>query len=131
MAKQDYKYTFDIKRGKYIPTHRKVMEDYIGRNLSIFEIVHHKDGDKLNNNIENLQIVSREKHCELHHKDIKYKRRKEGYIPHNKISEELIKKIFELKKKGLNYLKISIELGISNMTVRKYILEKETEVSND
>lgn len=29
-------------------------------------IVHHKDGDKYNNEIDNLEIMSRTEHCKLH-----------------------------------------------------------------
>lgn len=35
--------------------------------LTSDEIVHHIDGDKLNNDIENLQVVTREEHCKIHH----------------------------------------------------------------
>ena len=46
--------------------HRKIMEDYIGRKLKNNEIVHHKDMNKLNNDISNLQIVSRSEHAKIH-----------------------------------------------------------------
>lgn len=37
--------------------HRQVMEDYLGRNLSPEEHIHHIDGNKRNNKIENLYLV--------------------------------------------------------------------------
>lgn len=46
--------------------HRKIMEDYIGRKLKNNEIVHHKDMNKLNNDISNLQIVTRSEHAKIH-----------------------------------------------------------------
>lgn len=44
-------------RGKQVYEHRYIMEQYIGRKLESRENVHHLDGDKLNNNIENLEVI--------------------------------------------------------------------------
>jgi len=42
--------------------HRRVMEEHICRALCSDEIVHHIDGNKSNNLIENLELTTREKH---------------------------------------------------------------------
>lgn len=46
--------------------HRLVMEKELGRYLKPDELVHHIDGDKLNNTIENLQVVTRSEHVKIH-----------------------------------------------------------------
>ncbi|WP_241473772.1 HNH endonuclease signature motif containing protein [Mycolicibacterium neoaurum] len=52
--------------GKKKLEHRHVMELHLGRELAAEEDVHHIDGDKLNNKIENLRIMSRSEHLKLH-----------------------------------------------------------------
>ncbi len=51
---------------KQIKMHRHIMELHIGRRLLSKEIVHHINENKLDNRIENLQIVSRSEHNRIH-----------------------------------------------------------------
>lgn len=55
---------------KQVRLHRYIMECYLGRKLTKDEIVHHKDGDKLNNNISNLELLSRAEHIKKHYYEI-------------------------------------------------------------
>ncbi len=46
----------------YVREHRKNIELKIGRYLKLSEIVHHIDGNTLNNNIENLKLMTKKEH---------------------------------------------------------------------
>lgn len=45
---------------------RLIMEEVIGRKLLPNEQVHHKDGNPLNNDIDNLEVLTFEEHLKIH-----------------------------------------------------------------
>lgn len=50
--------------------HRKVMEDYIGRELDPEEVVHHINRDRADNRIENLLLLQNQsEHSKLHQRE--------------------------------------------------------------
>jgi hypothetical protein len=83
----------------YIAEHRVVMEEHIGRYLEPAEAVHHKNGDKADNRIENLELFATHgQHTKHAHSDVFDRQRKEfagqrfsretefkpGHVPWNK-----------------------------------------------
>lgn len=53
-------------KSKQVLEHRYIMEQHLGRKLQTSEHVHHKDHDGLNNNIENLEVISARDHQRVH-----------------------------------------------------------------
>ena len=52
--------------GICIDEHRFIMEQCLGRQLSRDEVVHHKNGDKRDNRIENLEVMLLSDHSRFH-----------------------------------------------------------------
>lgn len=49
-----------------VVVHRRIVEDKLGRVLRPWEEVHHIDGNHFNNNLDNLQVVSKSEHAKIH-----------------------------------------------------------------
>lgn len=106
--------------------HRMIIENYLGRKLNCNEVVHHINGDKSDNRIENLKVMSLSEHTKLHMKN-----RKISLEVRNKISKSSIGKInskrtfdentvFEIYKKhsqGTSNRKIAKLYGVSRATI--------------
>ena len=54
------------RNGKKVRASRWIMEQYLGRPLRLDEQVHHKNGNPLDNRLENLEVLTCNSHMRLH-----------------------------------------------------------------
>ena len=71
IKKGDYLYALvpdhpNASKNGYVLEHRVIMERKIKRYLTSNEVVHHIDGNKHNNEVSNLQLMSASEHNRLH-----------------------------------------------------------------
>ena len=59
-------YRMIIRNGERISEHRYIMEQHLGRKLGRYEYVHHKNRNKHDNRIENLELMTPTTHNKEH-----------------------------------------------------------------
>lgn len=99
----------------YVLLARYIMEQHLGRYLTEYEQVHHINGVKTDDRLENLVVVTRGEHFSIHedsHRTLDYS------------------KIKELMDQGLGYRKIAKQLGYKIESVKSAVRRIKAENKN-
>jgi hypothetical protein len=97
--------------GRKVAFHRQVLEEKLGRRLTSNEVVHHMDGDPLNNDPENLEPLTRAEHTRLH---------RSGKKGRNATKEERDRVVF-LHRRGMTLQQVANATGRPFSTVSSWV----------
>ncbi len=96
---EDFFYPMAKKKG-YVFEHRLVMAKHLGRCLQKWELVHHKNGVKADNRLDNLELIANTEHISNHNKGYTDGFR-QGFIDgRSRHIQELLTEIASLKSRG-------------------------------
>lgn len=126
----------NAKQNGNVAYHRYVMSKFLNRALKKSEHVHHKDGNKLNNDITNLEIVSCSEHIYKHKQrkilkkclkcnnetyNPKYCSKKCFNIGQRKVNNRPSKKELKLLLKKHPFTKVGEMFGVTDNAIRKWL----------
>jgi len=97
------------RNGQRIALYRVLMEEHLGRPLTSNEVVHHRDRDPLNNDLNNLQVMTRAEHCIYHLR----------VMPATPWTPEEESEMLRLRREGLTIDVIAARLGKGYYAVRR------------
>lgn len=111
-----YKRVYVLGRGRVLE-HRLAVEEAVGRRLLPTEIVHHINGNKLDNSATNLRITNRAEHRSFH----KNETAKGVELPQAKLNDKKVIKIRELYKNGFTQKELSHKYGVGQDNISRIV----------
>ena len=108
----------------YVKEHIVIMEKYIGREFSVNECIHHINGNKTDNSIKNLKLMTNSEHRRHHALLMGLGKDNIGKIPWNKgLSKKDHTNVCGGRHKGIRIKKICIVCG-KEFQVTPYFKDK-------
>lgn len=109
-------YNKDSKKSKLFYIHRLVAELFIGETCDVKTQVNHKDGDKSNNHVDNLEwVCPKENIRHMHDNGMNMNRRNHGKL--NKLSNSII---------AYAYSKVVLGISGVGVTAKEYGMPRTT-----
>jgi len=125
----------NAKQNGCVAEHRYIMSLNLKRPLKITEQIHHKDGDKLNNSVDNLEVVSVREHYGIHRslrpyvscmmcgkktKNNKYCSAECSSKSQRRVERPSLEELLELVRK-YPFTKIGEMFGVTDNAIRKWL----------
>jgi HNH endonuclease len=104
-------YRIVYRNGRRMTEHRAIAEDMIGRPLLLTEAVHHIDGNRLNNDPSNLQVMTRAEHDKM----------KEGTRAFSHVTPDCEEAARFLIQSGWSRAKVRRALRIHHSTLKRWL----------
>lgn len=119
------RYSYTRKDGRQIGTHRAILENRLGCELDASIVVHHVDGDGMNNVPSNLRPMSRAAHARHHHLGAKRKPSTCRAISLNRgnfhLTQADVQEIHRLHGAGKSLRSIGRKYGTSHTRIRSIL----------
>lgn len=110
-----WKYDWIYKDSKTQYAHRVIMEEHLGRKLKSTETVHHRDSNRLNNRISNLEITSRSENAMRFHRE--RREAKDCHRPGAKLLKEDVPTIRKMLRDKISLRLIGLAYGVHLATI--------------
>lgn len=101
----DTQYKLIYHNGRQCLEHRVIMEKVMGRALATDEVVHHIDGNGLNNDPSNLEIMKQADHRRMHSGPRRWN----------------LEQAIEMRNAGATIMSIAVHFGVSDSAINKVL----------